>query len=228
MDRFLEVEVRGLGGDGRPVRFTARGWQARAPPPPPGACPAARLWRTSAIPALERPPPAAPCSFTFSPVLLFPRSHAPLRVVCFPTKQARILQHEYDHLQGTLYVDRMARRPPPRRRSRAHPGVHARGACGRAGARIAPPLAKPVLTPAFGKMMQCAQATRTFRRVDLVREPLPPPHPEFGSCPPLGVAAAGGQQLPGGARGKGFGGGARGPLVARPEGEGAAGKKKKK
>ena len=47
VERALEVDVTALGGDGRPVAFAARGWQAR------------------------------------------------------------ILQHEVDHLAGTLYVDRM-------------------------------------------------------------------------------------------------------------------------
>jgi peptide deformylase len=50
VERRLEVEVSGLGLDGEPVRFTARGWPAR------------------------------------------------------------ILQHEVDHLEGTLYVDRMLTR----------------------------------------------------------------------------------------------------------------------
>lgn len=50
VERHLEVEVTGLGRDGQPVRFTAKGWKAR------------------------------------------------------------ILQHEYDHLQGLLYVDQMVKR----------------------------------------------------------------------------------------------------------------------
>ena len=83
--RALEVDVTALGGDGKPVAFSARGWLAR------------------------------------------------------------VLQHEYDHVQGTLYVDRMI--------------------------------------------------TRSFRRLDLMDKPLPPPSAEFGACPPEGVAqgsAAGG------------------------------------
>lgn len=50
VERHLEVEVTGLGRDGQPLHFTAKGWKAR------------------------------------------------------------ILQHEYDHLQGLLYVDRMVKR----------------------------------------------------------------------------------------------------------------------
>jgi len=78
--RALEVDVTALGGDGKPVSFSARGWQAR------------------------------------------------------------ILQHEYDHVQGTLYVDRML--------------------------------------------------PRTFRRLDLMAQPLPGPHAEFGATPAEGVAPA--------------------------------------
>ena len=76
--RALEVDVTALGGDGKPVSFSARGWLAR------------------------------------------------------------VLQHEYDHVQGTLYVDRMI--------------------------------------------------TRSFRRLDLMDKPLPPPSAEFGACPAEGVA----------------------------------------
>lgn len=50
--------------------------------------------------------------------------------------QARILQHELDHLNGVLYTDRMD--------------------------------------------------SRTFRRVDLLKEPLPEDHPEFGPATTLG------------------------------------------
>lgn len=50
VERYLEVEVSGLGRDGRPIKLEARGWQAR------------------------------------------------------------ILQHECDHLDGTLYVDNMVKR----------------------------------------------------------------------------------------------------------------------
>ncbi|KAK9054670.1 hypothetical protein SSX86_025749 [Deinandra increscens subsp. villosa] len=50
VERFLEVEVNGLGRDGKPIKVEACGWQAR------------------------------------------------------------ILQHECDHLEGTLYVDRMVKR----------------------------------------------------------------------------------------------------------------------
>lgn len=50
VERHSEVEVTGLGRDGRPLHLTAKGWKAR------------------------------------------------------------ILQHEYDHLQGTLYVDKMVKR----------------------------------------------------------------------------------------------------------------------
>ncbi|KAJ3701997.1 hypothetical protein LUZ61_005702 [Rhynchospora tenuis] len=50
VERYLEVEVSGLGRDGQPIKLEARGWQAR------------------------------------------------------------ILQHECDHLDGTLYVDKMVKR----------------------------------------------------------------------------------------------------------------------
>ena len=43
--------------------------------------------------------------------------------------------------------------------------------------------------------------TRSFRRVDLLPQPLPGPSAEFGACPPLGVQSGGGG-------GGGFGGGA--------------------
>ena len=53
--------------------------------------------------------------------------------------QARIAQHEMDHLNGVLYVDRMD--------------------------------------------------SRTFRRVDLLDQPLPGSHPEFGPAPVVGTCA---------------------------------------
>lgn len=77
--RYLQVRVQGYGGDGKPVDFVAKGWQAR------------------------------------------------------------IAQHEMDHLNGVLYVDRMD--------------------------------------------------SRTFRRVDLLDQPLPGSHPEFGPAPVVGTCA---------------------------------------
>jgi hypothetical protein len=49
--------------------------------------------------------------------------------------------------------------------------------------------------------------TRTFRRVDLITQPLPPPSPEFGACPPLGLVRGGGGGGGGGGTGSGSGGG---------------------
>ena len=77
--RYLQVRVQGYGGNGKPVDFVAKGWQAR------------------------------------------------------------IAQHEMDHLNGVLYVDRMD--------------------------------------------------SRTFRRVDLLDQPLPGSHPEFGPAPVVGTCA---------------------------------------
>jgi peptide deformylase len=104
----------------------------------------ARGWQARAAPARSAP--------SWPPRSLTPRQP--------PLAQARILQHEYDHLQGTLYIDRMA--------------------------------------------------TRSFRRVDLIAQPLPGPSPEFGVCPPLGVQSkgfgGGGGSGGGGGGGGGFGG----------------------
>jgi len=80
VERALEVEVTGWDAAAKPVKFRARGWEAR------------------------------------------------------------ILQHEYDHLQGVLYVDRMY--------------------------------------------------TRSFRRVDKLSEPLPPPCAEFGITPKPGPVSS--------------------------------------
>ena len=74
------------------------------------------------------------------------------------------MQHEYDHLQGTLYIDRMV--------------------------------------------------TRTFRRVDLIAQPLPPPSAEFGPCPPLGAQT------------KGFGGAGGAAAAKRPAAGGKGGFKR--
>jgi peptide deformylase len=109
--RYLQVRVRGYGGDGKPVDFVAKGWQAR------------------------------------------------------------IAQHEMDHLDGVLYVDRMD--------------------------------------------------SRTFRRVDLLEQPLPGAHPELGPAPVVGKCADfAGPRAGGGAGGEGG--------MAVEDVEGFIGKKKSK
>ena len=109
--RYLQVRVRGYGGDGKPVDFVAKGWQAR------------------------------------------------------------IAQHEMDHLDGVLYVDRMD--------------------------------------------------SRTFRRVDLLDQPLPGAHPELGPAPVVGKCADfAGPRAGGGAGGEG--------AMAVEDVEGFIGKKKSK
>ena len=109
--RYLRGRVRGYGGDGKPVDFVAKGWQAR------------------------------------------------------------IAQHEMDHLDGVLYVDRMD--------------------------------------------------SRTFRRVDLLDQPLPGAHPELGPAPVVGKCADfAGPRAGGGAGGEG--------AMAVEDVEGFIGKKKSK
>ena len=109
--RYLQVRVRGYGGDGKPVDFVAKGWQAR------------------------------------------------------------IAQHEMDHLDGVLYVDRMD--------------------------------------------------SRTFRRVDLLDQPLPGAHPTLGPAPVVGKCADfAGPRAGGGAGGEGG--------MAVEDVEGFIGKKKSK
>jgi hypothetical protein len=49
--------------------------------------------------------------------------------------------------------------------------------------------------------------TRTFRRVDLITQPLPPSSPEFGACLPLGLQRGGSGGGGGGGTGAGGGGG---------------------